>query len=58
MYDLRKGWIQVEDKELTKHRLGRSPDAGDAVMLSFASSQKKKFSFISAPAPVVGGRLI
>jgi hypothetical protein len=35
-YDFRKGWIQVEAKEETKKRLGRSPDEGDAVMLTFA----------------------
>lgn len=35
-YDFRKGWIQVEAKEDTKKRLGRSPDEGDAVMLTFA----------------------
>mgnify|MGYP000910545621 FL=1 len=35
-YDFRKGWIQIEAKEETKHRLGRSPDVGDAVMLTFA----------------------
>jgi hypothetical protein len=35
-YDFRKGWIQIEAKEETKHRLGRSPDEGDAVMLTFA----------------------
>lgn len=31
-----KGQIQVEEKDETKKRLGRSPDRGDAVMLSFA----------------------
>lgn len=35
-YDFRKGWIQVEAKEDTKNRLGRSTDEGDAVMLTFA----------------------
>lgn len=35
-YDFRKGWIQIEAKEETKKRLGRSPDEGDAVMLTFA----------------------
>ena len=40
-YDFRKGWIQVEAKEDTKKRLGRSTDEGDAVMLTFAASTTK-----------------
>jgi hypothetical protein len=40
LYDLSKGWIQIEDKSLTKKRLGRSPDAGDAVMLALAQPRK------------------
>ena len=35
-YSMRKGWIQIEDKEETKKRLGRSPDSGDALILTFA----------------------
>jgi len=35
-YSFRKGWIQIEAKEDTKKRLGRSPDSGDALMLTFA----------------------
>lgn len=35
-YSLKKGWIQVEPKEDTKSRLGRSPDPGDALMLTYA----------------------
>ncbi|OPY54655.1 MAG: hypothetical protein A4E48_00234 [Methanosaeta sp. PtaU1.Bin060] len=35
-YSFAKGWIQIEDKEQTKKRLGRSPDEGDAVMLTYA----------------------
>ncbi len=35
-YDPRHGYIQIEDKEETKKRLGRSPDEGDSVMLTFA----------------------
>ena len=33
-----KGAIQIEDKDETKKRLGRSPDRGDAVILTFAHS--------------------
>jgi phage terminase large subunit len=33
-----KGAIQIEEKDETKKRLGRSPDRGDAVMLTFAPS--------------------
>lgn len=35
-YDPRHGYIQIELKEETKKRLGRSPDEGDSVMLTFA----------------------
>lgn len=34
-----KGAIQIEEKEKTKARLGRSPDRGDAVMLTFAPTK-------------------
>ena len=40
-YDMRSGPIQIELKEHTKERLGRSPDEGDAVMLTFAPLMKK-----------------
>jgi phage terminase large subunit len=40
-YDYRNGPIQIERKEDTKARLGRSPDEGDAVMLTFAPLMKK-----------------
>ncbi|HOL44518.1 MAG TPA: hypothetical protein PK659_09720 [Methanothrix sp.] len=33
-YSLSKGWIQIEPKEDTKKRIGRSPDRGDALILS------------------------
>ncbi len=35
------GKIHVEDKEKTKEKLGRSPDAGDSVMQAFAPPEKK-----------------
>ena len=35
-YSFRKGWTQIEEKEETKKRLGRSPDRGDALMLTYA----------------------
>jgi phage terminase large subunit len=38
-YSFRKGWTQIEDKEETKGRLGRSPDRGDALMLTYAPIQ-------------------
>lgn len=41
-YDLRRGYTQIEDKEETKKRLGRSPDEGDSVMLTYAPMQKKQ----------------
>lgn len=41
-YDFRKGWTQIEPKEDTKKRLGRSPDEGDAVMLTFTPFQKEE----------------
>lgn len=40
-YDLRNGYIQVELKEDTKARLGRSPDEADALMITFAPLGKK-----------------
>ncbi len=51
-YDFRKGWIQVEAKEETKKRLGRSPDEGDAVMLTFAPIEEDP---TSTCAPVIIG---
>lgn len=36
-----KGAIQIEDKEETKSRLGRSPDRGDAVVLTFAPVEEE-----------------
>jgi len=50
-YDFAKGWVQVERKEDTKKRLGRSPDAGDAVMLTFAVPRRKPAP-VCAPVPV------
>ncbi len=45
-----KGAIQIEDKEETKKRLGRSPDRGDAVVLSFAP-----INTVEIPHLVFGG---
>lgn len=52
-YDFSKGWIQIEPKELTKKRLGRSPDLGDALMLTFApvESPVTSLSFVCATKP-------
>lgn len=52
-YDFRKGWIQIEAKEDTKKRLGRSPDEGDAVMLTFAPLKKSKQYSFNSPRQVV-----
>ena len=35
------GKIQIEDKEKTREKLGRSPDAGDAVMQAFAPPEAR-----------------
>lgn len=58
-YDFRKGWIQIEAKEDTKKRLGRSPDEGDAVMLTYAPVRLtgRKISFSTPSEPTVGGNL-
>lgn len=52
-YDFSKGWIQIEPKELTKKRLGRSPDLGDALMLTFAPVETPitQLSFVCATNP-------
>jgi phage terminase large subunit len=39
-YSFRKGYIQIEDKEETKARLGRSPDRGEAVLMTFAPAEE------------------
>lgn len=49
MYDMKPGWIKIEAKEDTKARLGRSPDRGDAVMLTFAPADE----YDSRASPVV-----
>lgn len=48
-YDLRGGPIQIELKEHTKSRLGRSPDEGDAVMLTYAPSNTTVLTFPTQP---------
>lgn len=52
-YTFRPGVIQIEDKEETKKRLGRSPDLGDALMLSFAPvvTPITNLSFVCATKP-------
>ena len=35
LYNFKKGWTQIEPKEETKKRLKRSPDKGDALMLTY-----------------------
>lgn len=53
-YDPRKGYIQIEEKTDTKSRLGRSPDEGDAVMLTFAPFPKK----VTPPLRMVRGEVM
>lgn len=51
-----RGQIQIEPKEDTKKRLKRSPDRGDAVMLTFAHPDEQPVYEIVGSAPVVGGQ--
>lgn len=44
-YMLRVSGIQVEDKQEISKRLGRSPDAGDAVVLSSLTPQRMEVGF-------------
>ena len=46
-----KGAIQIEPKEETKKRLGRSPDRGDAVILTFAP---RMIEIMDVGEPVTG----
>jgi len=56
-YDLRHGYTQIEDKGDTKKRLGRSPDEGDAAMLTFAPPPTKKLNLsFSMPTQAITGR--
>lgn len=52
-YTFRSGLTQIEDKEETKKRIGRSPDLGDAVMLTFAPMERPvtSLSFVCATKP-------
>ncbi len=47
--------IQVEDKEETKKRIGRSPDKGDAVVMSWSEGQEALRRGISGPGSTVRG---
>lgn len=47
--------IQIEDKEETKKRIGRSPDKGDAVVMSWSEGQEALRRGISGPGSMPGG---
>jgi len=58
-YNYKSGPIQIEKKEDTKDRLGRSPDEGDAVMLTFAPIKKPQHRLvIPRGAPVTPAWMI
>lgn len=46
-----RGQIQIEPKEKTKERLGRSPDRADAVMLTFAPLARRPSKPLNIPQP-------
>jgi phage terminase large subunit len=50
LYSPKRGYIQIEDKEETKKRLGRSPDEADAVMLTFAPLTRKPMARLGVKA--------
>jgi phage terminase large subunit len=50
-YDLSSGYTQVELKEKTKDRLGRSPDEADAVIMTFAPLARKHGKPLNIPLP-------
>lgn len=50
-YDLSSGYTQVELKEKTKARLGRSPDEADAVIMTFAPLARKHNKPLTIPLP-------
>ncbi len=46
--------IQIEDKDETKKRIGRSPDRGDAIVMSWSEGQEALRRGISGPGSVPG----
>lgn len=48
--------IQIEDKEETKKRIGRSPDRGDAIVLSWTEGQEALRRGISGPGAAANMR--
>ncbi len=53
-WSFRKNKIQVEPKEITKKRIGRSPDRGDAVILGLMDTPKTKGTSLPPPPTTYG----